>query len=64
MQWQRGTSLSIQFDADALRTIGRILSRFSEAGVRIEGSAKSGDTLRVLTADLVAVSAASFVSWA
>jgi hypothetical protein len=52
VKWQRATSLAIQFDAEGPRTIGRILSRFGEAGVRVDGNAKSGQTLRVLTADL------------
>lgn len=57
MRWQRATSLAIQIDADGSGTIGRILSRLVEAGVRIDGNAKSGDTLRVLTADLDAARA-------
>jgi hypothetical protein len=52
MRWQRAVSLSIQFDTDDPSAIGRILSRLGVAGVRIDGNAKSGNALRVLTSDL------------
>jgi hypothetical protein len=55
---QRGGSLAVEVPSDEPGAIGRILGRLAEAGVRIEGNAKSGTTLRVLTPDLALAHAA------
>lgn len=51
MGCRRAVSVSVHLGADDPGTIGRVLGSLTAAGVRIDGNAKSGNTLRVLTSD-------------
>ena len=51
MGCRRAVSVSIHLGGDDPGTIGRVLGSLGAAGVRVDGNAKSGTTLRVFTSD-------------
>jgi hypothetical protein len=52
VQCHRATSLSIRLRADHPNAIGPVLGHLAQSGVRIDGNATAGNTLRLLTPDV------------